>query len=555
MKQLYLSCNYVLERGFKELNLNKEIIHETKIKCSNTIQITLDDDYNVPDSKADIDAIIKENGIVIHDDVKSSGERAEVNGRLKFAFLYIGARQNDGRHMPVKMTGEMAFSENVNLSKPVDGGSCTCTAVIDDLTIKAINSRKVSVRAIISLTVTCEEMQDIVAATTVEQDSSENAQQEEAIQVLTTPCSFAQMALKLRDNLRIRSSVALPSDKAEIGEIIWEDIDVRNMNTRLTDSGVTITGELSIFIMYTPLDESMPVQWYDTADTFEENLDVGGCSPELIGYIRHSPISTNVEVKPDYDGENRDISVEMVLNMDIKAYEECEKNLIEDMYSPLCEIQLTRCEESLYQLLIHNNSKCRASGQQTMDAHSGILQICNCTGTVQVDNMEIMEDGLVVDGAILTNVFYVTDDDRSPLGSMKAAIPFSEKVMLQLTKDQIPKVVYNVMTGLDQLTAVMTGGGQVEIKGVISIDVLCFVKNVVSVIRDCESCAEENETTSPAMIGYFSDGNSRMWDIAKKYHTTTDSVRRMNPVLTEHLSDASYVKRGEKLLLVKTARK
>ena len=79
------------------MNLNKEIIHETKIKCSNTIQITLDDDYNVPDSKADIDAIIKEHAIVIHDDVKASGERAEISGSLKFALLYIGR----GRWMDV----------------------------------------------------------------------------------------------------------------------------------------------------------------------------------------------------------------------------------------------------------------------------------------------------------------------------------------------------------------------------------------------------------------------------------------------------------------------
>ncbi|MDO5401831.1 MAG: DUF3794 domain-containing protein [Eubacteriales bacterium] len=542
------------------MNLNKEIIHETRIKCSNTIQITLDDDYNVPDSKADIDSIIKEYGIVVHDDVKASKERAQVSGQLKFALLYIGARQTDGRHMPVKMTGEMPFSESINMSDVVDGGNCTCRAVIDDLTIKEINSRKISVRAIISLTVTCEEMQDIMAAVEVEQagqgDNADSLSRNyPMVQVLTAPLSYTQVALKIRDNLRIRSTVALPSDRPQIGEIIWEDIDVRNMNTRLTDSGVTITGELSIFLMYTPLDESMPVQWYDTVDTFEENLDVNGCSSELIGYIRHSPISTNVEVKPDYDGENRDISVELVMNMDIKAYEECEKNLIEDIYSPVCRLSLQRSDETLYQLLIHNNSKCRASGQQPMNAHGGVLQICNCTGTVQVDSMEVTKEGIIVDGAILANVFYVSDDDRSPMGSMKAAIPFSEKIMVKLTKEQLPDVVYHVITGLDQLAAVMVGGGQIEIKGIVSVDILCFVKNVVSVIGDCEISDEIGQIEAPAMIGYFSDGKSRMWDIAKKYHTTTELIRSMNPAVTEQLTDASYVKRGEKLLLVRAARK
>ena len=34
--------------------INKGYIHDNECKCKNTIQITLDDDFNVPDNKADI---------------------------------------------------------------------------------------------------------------------------------------------------------------------------------------------------------------------------------------------------------------------------------------------------------------------------------------------------------------------------------------------------------------------------------------------------------------------------------------------------------------------
>ena len=46
------------------MELKYDNIHEYTIKCSNTTQITLDDDYNVPDSKADIDSIIKDFGYI-----------------------------------------------------------------------------------------------------------------------------------------------------------------------------------------------------------------------------------------------------------------------------------------------------------------------------------------------------------------------------------------------------------------------------------------------------------------------------------------------------------
>ena len=44
------------------MRIDREEIHENKIVCSNTMQITLDDDFNVPDSKADIETIVKERG-------------------------------------------------------------------------------------------------------------------------------------------------------------------------------------------------------------------------------------------------------------------------------------------------------------------------------------------------------------------------------------------------------------------------------------------------------------------------------------------------------------
>ena len=47
-----------MNKGVQELIIRKENIHENRIKCSNTMQITLDDDFNVPDSKPDIDSII-----------------------------------------------------------------------------------------------------------------------------------------------------------------------------------------------------------------------------------------------------------------------------------------------------------------------------------------------------------------------------------------------------------------------------------------------------------------------------------------------------------------
>ena len=46
------------------MRLRTENIHEYRLKCNTVAQITLDDDFNVPDTKDDIELIVKEWGNV-----------------------------------------------------------------------------------------------------------------------------------------------------------------------------------------------------------------------------------------------------------------------------------------------------------------------------------------------------------------------------------------------------------------------------------------------------------------------------------------------------------
>lgn len=150
------------------MNLKHENIHEYVIKCTNTTQITLDDDFNVMDSKPDIDLIVKEWGMAVVNGVRVNQDKAQIDGTLVFAIMYTGSSENDKRFIPVRMDGSLNFLENVNLSCDATGLDVNCKAQLEDLTIKSINSRKISVKAIVALTVTCEEIKNISISTGIE---------------------------------------------------------------------------------------------------------------------------------------------------------------------------------------------------------------------------------------------------------------------------------------------------------------------------------------------------------------------------------------------------
>ena len=94
-------------------------------------------------------------------------------------------------------------------------------------------------------------------------------------------------------------------------------------------------------------------------------------------------------------------------------YEEKEKTILTAVYSPVKNVINTTQTSVFRKLLVRNNSRCRASDRMNTGEYTNILQICNCTGVAQIDDITVEEDGLLVDGAIIANVFYVTANDAA----------------------------------------------------------------------------------------------------------------------------------------------
>ena len=70
------------------LELKKHEIRQNRKKAGAFTQITLDDDYIVPDSKADVVKIIHTMGNVTFEEPKVTGQSVWVKGRMDFTVLY-----------------------------------------------------------------------------------------------------------------------------------------------------------------------------------------------------------------------------------------------------------------------------------------------------------------------------------------------------------------------------------------------------------------------------------------------------------------------------------
>ena len=265
----------------------------------------------------------------------------------------------------------------------------------------------------------------------------------------------------------------------------------------------------------------------------------------MIPDIEAGVINQNLEVKPDADGEERIFQVDVVLELEMKLYREEEHEMILDVYTPFRECILKRKKEKLESLLIRNFSKCRLSDRiEVKETQGRILQICHSQGRVKVDKTQIVKDGIQVTGIVILKILYIVGNDDMPFYSMEAMLPFNYVVEVRGIKEDS---MYYLHADLEQLSTSMPDGNEIEVRATVSLNTLAFSVQEEMIIEQAEDqpLDQKKIRNMPGIIVYMVKPDDTLWDIAKKFYTTTEEICQMNQLENQEIQS------GQPLLLVK----
>ncbi len=520
------------------MELVKKNIHMNRWKGNASTQITLDDDFIVPDTMDDMAQVILDTGDVIVESVKNQGEKVVVKGKLNFQVLY---RKAEGGLQA--LGGSIPFDETINVPGLDEKDYVGLTWDLEDLNAGMINSRKLSIKAIVTLEVRVETLYDVEAASDIDTGDADAA---DSVQVesLKRDVDVAAIACRRKDTYRIKEDISLSGNKPNIDRVLWNEMRLRGVNTRPMDGQIHVDGELTVFIIYSGEGEETPMQWLEESLPFSGEVELPEAVEEMIPVINVRLVHKDLEAKPDYDGEMRDLEVDAVLELDMKLYEEENMELLSDMYSTNRELVLQTGEVCFDKLLTHNVGKCKVSEKVNIRNADRILQICHNEGNVKIDEVEVKDDGLHIDGVLEVKLLYLTADDAEPVRSSTEVVPFHYIAEAPgINEDS----VYQMNTGLEQLTAVMMGSDTIEVKAVITLDILVLQPVCEPVITNVnvEPMDMQKLQELPGIVGYIVQPGDSLWKIAKKFHTTVDNIMTANG-----LTD-SNIRPGERLILVK----
>lgn len=516
------------------MELRKVKIHRRQEKVSAVSQITLDDDYNVPDYRPDIVKVLKEKGELRFDEVTAGAGAAWVKGSLIFRILYR-SEQSEGKISCLR--GEIPFQEKINVEGLQEYEKVQVGGEIEDLTIGVIHSRKLNVRAVVALRVAVPEEVDEMLTTSME-DAEEYEQKTERWEALS-------LISTVHDIGRQKSEVVLPSSKPNVREILWRSMELRNVECSLKDGRAMVGGEVLLSVLYSEEEESSRLQWYETTVPLACGVDCAVEGENSVYKVKINPVMMELEVKPDYDGEERILVMELALDMDIRVWQEQEVNLLGDIYSLNRTVTPVRRERMVEKLLVKNYAKSRITEQMELaESQEKILQICACEGKVSLEKKEKVENGVLAEGTVMVELLYITTDDNMPVGTVREFYPFSQLIEIPDMKQPLGM---ELECGIEQLSAVMLDQEHIEIKAVIHLDLLAFLEQMVSNIEELNEDALDMEKlqNSPGLVGYIAGADADLWKIAKENHTTIRDIMATNQWKDDRPAP------GETILIVK----
>ena len=505
-----------------------------RIKGEAVMQVSFDEDMNLAENKPDCAKVCFSRGCVEITDTKILADQVRVLGNLHFQVLYYTGEKGCAL---VKWEGKLPLEEKLHVEgvKPAD--LVTVNGNVEDLTVSMINSRKLNIRSVVTLEAACEELYD--------EEITIGIHSKEPVEYRRSVIAPARIVVQKKDVFRWKEEFPVPGNYPNIFQILWTDLLIKDMEYKIMDGRLGVQGEVRAFVLYEAEGDSGDVYFFERTIPFSGVLECQGCREGGFADIRYEISQKDFAIRPNEDGEERNVGLDLTLELNMHIYEEDQTELISDIYGVTCQVN-SKCKDTFLRKIQGKvNGKMKLSHKIRVRGKSGgILQVMHPEGNVYVEETRIVQQGLQISGVFCVKILFITGEDAMPYSFAEEQIPFQYVLeMSNLQKEDMCKV----QAGVEQLQVQLLDGEEMEVRTVLGMDAMVFRPLPVKLVQEAETLPVDQLLWSsiPSILIYIVKPGDTLWDIGKRYFIPVEQIKRLN-----HL-ESDLIMPGQKLFLVK----
>ncbi len=517
------------------LDLVKERIVQDNQAGSQSTQLLVEGDIIVPDSKPDIDVILRAGGEVRLDDVRVSENRVDFAGNLVIDLLYRAKRADRAIYA---MESSLPFEDFIHIEGLTPDMDVKLTTELTDLDTTLVNDRKIGVRALITVKADMQDQYQGEAVMAVNNMPD--------LQVLTDTMTVNNTVENKKDRFAIKEELALTSGKPDIGEILLSDVTIVDKEVRPMDGKVLIRGNLKFSTLYVGDKEDSILEVVEHEVPFNGYVEAKDVTPKMFAQADLSILQKDIHAITNEDGEDRILDAEVTVGADVKVTDSEEIMYVADAYYPGKVLRIDREEIQYPGLVGRNQNEVTLKENIVLDeTQPDMMRAEKVWASCKIDDVAVKEDMVEVQGVVTLQILYIGEDDKRPVNVIEHNIPFVQEIEIKGAK---PGNLAYVDSNIQSAVFNMLSGREGEARVTIAFDTTVVEPQTGEIIVGIDFDEEGNmvqRRVSSATIYVVQSGDT-LWSIAKKYNTTVDDILAVNDI-----ENPEMIYPGQKLLILK----
>ena len=475
----------------------------------------------VPDIKPDILNIIETTGNVCIYKKEVLDGKIKIDGTLQIYIIYMA---DDEVGEVRSISTNLDFSETIQMPNANENINMILQTQIASIETKILNGRKVSIKGDIDFLLKLYLNENIEIIKDVEGIND--------IQKLTRAIEINSLVGKGYTKVFAKETIDINSE-ANLAEILKTDIEINNISTKLSYNKILIKADVCVKVLF-----------------ITENNQISVCKSNIpaIGFIDMPNINEEQEcdinidlgnflIKPNME-DNNSIFVEAELEICCYAFEKKNITIIEDLYSPSTSMSFKQKNIKLVGSRIKTNNLCTIK-ERIVAPELLENKICDVTLEPLILKQRVLRNQISYEGEIKGKLLY-TNDNRTSLNKKDFSVPFK---FFQETNEPSNDDEVNVKIELKTQETQINSEGALDINVDMEFVTTITKLNEVSIIYEINS-DEDLKTENHSMVIYYTKPGDTIWNIAKRYGSTTDEITLIN-----ELDESSSIQVGRQLYI------
>ncbi len=473
----------------------------------------------VPAEKADIGRILLVQGKV-HVNAEPGDGKVFMEGTVKFSVVYMNF---EGSIDSFESSSPFRHTENVENAGA--GMNVYAKGNIKEIEYTVEDDRTLYVKGVVSMSISGSVSGAHEAVTGADTDD---------IQVMTRRRRIPSIRDYKRDSATIREDIRIPQSMPRAEKVLFSDAYAAVKSVRNEDMKIIVEGDIKLMVLYLSEDKNAPLQYFYDSLPFGNILAYEDAAAGDVVLADADLYDLNVNVAEE-DGE--------ILRMTAKANVLCTVNTnsdieyMEDAYSLNNKLNIKYNDCAYRHAVLSGNVKAFARSAISIPPYEpSVSRIVCMKASPVIIAAAPNNDRVYLEGLMMFSICYASPEG---LRSYSGEVPFESEAQIE---GLLPSHEVEVMAEVEYCT--FEGAGRdISVKFMMDVQVMAFARGGFKLVSDLEETGEPAPHKKGITI-YFADGGESLWDIAKRYSTTLDNVKKFNPEIEENVGQ------GQKVLIM-----